>query len=262
MNQSDGSKITIFHLYRKDGRALFLHPFDDAEVVLSLDKMKEICGKYGQEPRVESLTLFRDDLHQAVDSAVLSWIQDRRFIPNLFYSAGVFLALYFIFSFGIRDPILMVDELILAVAGTAGFYWYRLRRDRARPQAVNLTDKLKTMVDKIEFREDSFVKEVEGLLHRFESISGERLLESMMASEEGSFSSSDLEDAQQLLSYLEKRFSGKIYRQQEKIIDQYSSTAKTSRSLNTLLSLVDMGKIDISLFMTYKTIKKECREMV
>lgn len=262
MNESGGSKITIFHLYRKDGRALFLHPFDEAEVVLSLDKMDEVCGKYGQEPRVESLTLFRDDLYQAVDSAVMSWIQDRRFIPNLFYSAGVFLVLYFVFSFGIRDPILMVDELILAVAGTAGFYWYRLRKDRIRPQAVELADELKTKIDRIEFREDSFVKEVEGLLHRFESISGERLLESMMAPEESSFSSSDLEDAQQLLSYLEKRFSGKIYRRQEKIIDQYNSAANTSGSLNTLLSLVDMGKIDLSLFMTYKAIKKECRQMV
>jgi hypothetical protein len=197
-----------------------------------------------------------------VDSAVKSWIQDRRFIPNLFYSAGVFLVLYFVFSFGIRDPILMVDELILAVAGTAGFYWYRLRKDRIRPQAVELADELKTKIDRIEFREDSFVKEVEGLLHRFESISGERLLESMMAPEESSFSSSDLKDAQQLLSYLEKRFSGKIYRRQEKIIDQYNSAANTSGSLNTLLSLVDMGKIDLSLFMTYKAIKKECRQMV
>jgi hypothetical protein len=137
-----------------------------------------------------------------------------------------------------------------------------LRKDRIRPQAVELADELKTKIDRIEFREDSFVKEVEGLLHRFESISGERLLESMMAPEESSFSSSDLKDAQQLLSYLEKRFSGKIYRRQEKIIDQYNSAANTSGSLNTLLSLVDMGKIDLSLFMTYKAIKKECRQMV
>jgi len=262
MNKTTETKITIFHLYRKDGRALFLHPFDDPQKILSLDKMETVSGKYGQEPKVESLTLFRDELYQAADSAVKTWIQDRRFIPNLLLSAGLFLLVYFISSLGLRDPIPMVDELLIASAATGGFYWYRTRKDRSRPQAMDLVEKLKGRIDKIEFSEDPFLIEVEGLLHRFESVSRERLLESMMVPQETSFSPRDLEDAQQLLSYLEKRFSAKIYRRQEKIIDQYRRSSETRSGLNTLVSLVDMGKMDLSLFLTYRIIKKECCEKV
>jgi len=262
MNQSAGSKIVIFHLYRKDGRSLFLHPFEDPQSILALEQVDEVWGKYGQEPQVESLTLFRDDLYRAVDGAVKSWIQDRRFIPNILLSAALFLMVYFILSFAIRDPIPMVDEFILALVSTVAFYWYRLKRDRARPQAMDLTERLKGKIDRIEFREDSFVREVEGLLHRFESISHERLLESMIAAAETSFSSADLEDAQQLLGYLEKRFSGKIYRRQEKIIDQYEALSNGTGRLNSLISMVNMGKIDISLFLTYRIIKRECCQKV
>jgi len=262
MKQSDRAKITIFHLYRKDGRALFLHPFDDPQVLLSLEQLEEVSGKYGQEPRIENLTLFRDDLYRSVDAAVRSWIQDRRFVPNLFMSAGVFLAVYFILSFGLRDPVPMVDELLIAVGATAGFYWYRIRKDRLRPQAMNMKEQVKKVIDHIQFREDSFVREVEGLLHRFESISQERLLESMMVPEETSFDPGDLEDARQLLSYLEKRFSAKVYRRQERLIDQYHTMPETGRNLSSLLSLSEVNKLDLSLFLTYRIIKKECRETV
>ncbi|MDZ7794051.1 MAG: hypothetical protein U5P10_10290 [Spirochaetia bacterium] len=70
MKMKGEQSITIFHLFRKDGTALFLHPFDEPNVFLAVDENTQIYGKYGQEPDVESITLFRSQLYQAVETAV------------------------------------------------------------------------------------------------------------------------------------------------------------------------------------------------
>ena len=67
---SSKPRITIFHLYRSDGTALFLHPFTNMNKVMEVLEGYELVGKYGQEPRVESLTLFRNDLYRMVEGAV------------------------------------------------------------------------------------------------------------------------------------------------------------------------------------------------
>lgn len=259
MKMKSAGKITIFHLYRKDGTALFLHPFDDAEVLLALDENTQINGKYGQEPQVEYITLFRQGLYQAVDTAVSSWIQEKKFIPNFLWASVGFLVLYFLFTFSVRDPLPMVDEIVLAGAGAIGLYFYRLRKAHALPQAEQLRKKLRWRMDQIEFNEDPFVKEVEELLHRYESVSRDKLLQSAYLQDEVSLSESEIKDAYSLIAYLEKRFSGKVYQKQEKMIDRYVSSGGKSRRFDALGTLAERGKIDLSLFVTYRSLKRRAR---
>jgi len=262
MKKNSGFYITIFHLYRKDGRELFLHPLDRASVVLSLEDDIEVVGKYGAEPKVSSLTAFRDTLYAAVDSAVKSKVQDARFIPNLLVSAGTFLLVYFFMTFSMRDPIPMIDELLIALGVTAFVYYRRTKKDQSRPLAVELRQKLKDRIDGIQFREDEFVKEVEDELHRYESVGSERLLDSLMVPEDSDFTLSDMEDARQLLAYLDKRFSGKFYRRQERYINNYHRSSVEGKVLRTVGSLAGTGKLDLSLYMTYLRLKQKCREHV
>ncbi len=256
MKMKSDQTITIFHLYRKDGTALFLHPFDDAEFLLSLDEDVKICGKYGQEPQVEYITLFRKDLYRAVDTAVNSWIQEKKFIPNFLWASVGFLVLYFFFTFSLRDPIPMIDELIIAGAGAVGIYFYRLKKAHAMPLAEQLRKKLCWRMDHIEFKEDAFVKEVEEILHRYESVGRDKLLQSVYVQDEAIFSEEDKKDAHQLLAYLEKRFSSKVYRRQEKLMDRYVTSGGSSRRIDSLRALAERGKIDLSLFVTYRNLKK------
>ncbi len=262
METHSGSYITIFHLYRKDGRALFLHPLKNPSVLMSLKDDIEVVGKYGAEPDVSSLTAFRDELYNAVDTAVKSLVQDKRFIPNLLISAGVFLLVYFFMTFSMRDPLPMLDELLIAGGATAAVYLSRLKKDRTGPYAAGLRESLKAKIDSIQFREDEFVKEVEDVLHRYESVSSDHLLESMIVPSDSDFNLDDLDDARQLLAYLDTRFSGKIYRRQERRIKEYHRSKADVKTLKTVGTLAGMGKIDLSLYMTYLNLKQKCREQV
>ncbi|MEE8440203.1 MAG: hypothetical protein V3S41_00660, partial [Spirochaetia bacterium] len=62
--------VHIFHLYRKDGTAVFLHPFRNSDRLFQVLERSEISGHYGTEPRVESLTLFRNELYRLVENEV------------------------------------------------------------------------------------------------------------------------------------------------------------------------------------------------
>lgn len=257
MKMKSDSTITIFHLFRKNGTALFLHPFDDAEFLLNLDESTKICGKYGQEPQVEYITLFRKDLYRAVDAAVKNWIQEKKFIPNFLWASFGFLALYFLFTFSVRDPLPILDELLIAGAGAVAIYFYRLKKSHAMPQAEQLRKKLRWKMDHIEFQEDEFVKEVEEVLHRYESVSRDKLLQSMYVQDEENFSEEDVKNAHQLLRYLERRFSTKVYRRQEKMMDRYITSGGKNRRIDTLSALAERGKIDLSLFVTYRNLKRK-----
>ena len=84
-------RIIIDHIFGKDGSSLFLHPFSEEDKTTDLLEHADIEGKYGQEPRVESLVLLRNELYRVIESQVKRWISEQRFIPRFLISAGVFL---------------------------------------------------------------------------------------------------------------------------------------------------------------------------
>ena len=92
------NKLTIFHICRKDGSSMFLYPFTAKQNLIELIDNNEIIGLYGKEPRVESLTLLRNDLYRMVEQAVKDWASERKFLPRFLLSTGFFLLLYFLSS--------------------------------------------------------------------------------------------------------------------------------------------------------------------
>ncbi|HDQ14474.1 MAG TPA: hypothetical protein ENN41_06645 [Sediminispirochaeta sp.] len=249
--------MTIFHLYRRDGSAIFLHPFQKPESFLSFDERTRVTGKYGREPEVENIIAFRDELYRAVDTAVRRSVADSRFLTNLLLSAGTFLLLYFVFTFGVRDPIPMLDEILLSLGITAVLHIRRTRKDQKRPQARELQKKLREKVDNIEFNQAPFVKEVEELLHRYEAVDPRRLFDFFFQGEEMALDQDDLNDARQLLAYLDRYFSGKKYRRQRRSIDQLSkSGGLAGKKLKDLESPQGLASMDLSLYFTYKSLEK------
>lgn len=242
-------KLTIFHIFRKDGSSIFLHPFSEPGFILKLDDDYEIVGKYGHEPRVESLTMFKNDLYRLIESAVKSWISDIRFIPHFILSAVLFLVIYLTAAFVIRDPIPIIDELALALGGSIALFFVLTKKDRNSEKSSKKRLELRLVMDKIVFEEDEFVKEVEEVLHYNESIDKSGLIDSILTSDARKFGSSNSEDMQQLISYLDTYFSGKIYRKKIINLDKLEKS-KISK-------WAEDNKIDLSLFVMYKKLKKE-----
>ncbi|MDA3941097.1 MAG: hypothetical protein PF693_17605 [Spirochaetia bacterium] len=242
------TKLTIFHIHRKDGSSLFLHPFSDSEVLLKLDDGYEIVGLYGNEPRVESLTMLRNDLYRLIELSVKRWMNDIKFIPRFIISAASFLLIYLVASFIIRDPIPIIDELLLSFGGGLAVFFILSKKDQNSEKSSKKRLSLRLVMDKIVFEEDEFVKEVEEILHIHESTDKISILNSLVNSYENSFVNSNLDDMKQLVAYLDKYFTGKIYK---KRIDNLNDTEKEKLS-----KWAEENKIDLSLFVVYKKLKE------
>lgn len=252
--------ITIFHLYRKDGTALFLHPFSDpAKLQDYLDK-SDIIGKYGKEPRVEALTLFRNDLYRMIEYAVKSYVAEKKFIPRFLFSAGVFLVLYFLLSFAVRDPLPMVDEVLAGLAGALITYFFLNKRGQSSRLASGLRVKLRTKVDKIVFQQDDFITQVEELLQKSEEESRDILLRKLLDPEDKDLGIGEKEEARELLGYLEGRFKKKDIRQQEKILHRLTGGTGQDKDFEELSRWLETKKIDVPLFAVYTRVKKLCKK--
>ena len=254
-------KITIFHIYRKDGSALFLHPFDSPDKLVSVLRKCGIRGRYGREPRVESLTLFRNDLYRMIEGAVKSWVMEVRFIPRFIMSAAVFLFAYLFFALVIPDPIPIVDEILIGAGLAIVTYFLLGRRDQRSNLALRSRVELRTAVDRIVFEQDPFVKEVEEALQQSESESREKVIRQMFDDPSGRFNVADEDDVRQMLSYLEKRFGTKDYRKHEKLISRAKAISSKESDVEVLSKWSESKKIDLSLFDVYRRVKKSYRQV-
>jgi len=245
---AEAEKTYIFHIHRKDGSSLFLHPlFPPARVVEALEK-GPLEGRYGLEPRVEALTGFRDELYRQVEQGVRHWINDLRFIPKFLIAAGAFVAAYVFFSAVVRDPLPVIDEVVLGVAAAVITFALLGRRDLASRRAAKKRLDLRLVVDRIAFRESAFVKNVEGALHSAEGESVEQVVRRIVAPvEQGLESSLPASGAETGL--LEQRFNFRKLQREERTFRRLSGKREAGR-------LLSVRKVDFPLYSVYKSFKR------
>lgn len=254
--------VTIFHLYRKDGSALFLHPFDDLERFLEIIKNSEIEGRYGREPRVESFTLFRNDLYRMIDAAVRRWISETRFIPRFLASAGAFLVSYLLFSFAFGDPLPLAEELAIGLGAGALSYIVLNRIDMRSEAVVKKTQDLRARIDRIFFQNDPFLLEVENELDRSDGEPPERILDSILGKSDVSLNIENEREAVQLIGYLERKFTRKDLRRQEHFLARSGAHSESSGEATSFMRWAESRKIDLSLYALYKQMKKSLKPVI
>ncbi len=249
----------LFHISRKDGSSFFLDPFQDTAEIIQVLENTRIVGLYGNEPRVEAVTHFRNELYRTVEQAVKIWVAERRFIPRFLISSGVFLFAYLFFSLVIRDPVPMIDELLIALGASGAVYFILSRRDLSSVWSSRKRAELRQKVDAIYFAEDQFVREVEKNLHRVETESPQQVLESLIAPTDNFYSHLNPEAAADLLRYIEARLGSRELKKQEKRIRDLARSAKTGggKDLQYLSRQFGSKKMDLSLFALYHGIKLE-----
>jgi len=250
MAGKDGSYV--FHVYRKDGTSLFLHPFRNPDKVVAQLERQPVLGRYGAEPRVEALTLFRNELYRQVEAGVRSWISDRRFIPKFLISAGIFVLTYFFMSFVIRDPIPVIDEIAVGLGLAIGAFVLQGRRDLNSKLATEKRLALRVSVDRIVFRESEFVKQVESALHRHETGSFEEVVGEIVEPAQAELGGAYREEASQFLELLESRFDFHRLQREEKTLRRLL-VSKSDRHMSRLF---ESKKYDLPLYAVYKSFKK------
>jgi hypothetical protein len=240
----------IFHVYRQDGTAVFLHPFRNTEKLHAVLTKSDIVGHYGQEPRIESLTLFRNELYRQIDQEVKVWMADSRFIPRFLLSALAFMVVYFLMSFIIRDPLPIFDELIVSFGVSILTYILLGRRDLQSEGALKRKIEMKNKVDGIVFTESDFTRSVERFLNEREEQSQEEVIDAIAGGEPPALTDGHEHESEQMLEYLEQLFSTSEYKQTQKRIKRLRRDGD-DRSRTSLGKWIGKQKVDVPLLSVY-----------
>ncbi len=246
----------IFHIKRKDGTPLILHAFSTPEKFLYSVENTEIRGRYGDEPRVETLTMFRNELYRMAEAAVKNWIFDQRFIPKFLMSTGIFLVTYFFFSYVVRDPIPMIDETVLGLVAGIASYILLGKKDIASQKAMEKRVEIRNRIDRIKFTESNFVKEVEALLHKSENEKFEEVIKQITAPSNMVSSVSEREEVLQFLKMLEIRFNFKRMKREEKKLKELVRKRNYKSQVSSIKKWMESKKLDYPLYAVYKAFKE------
>jgi hypothetical protein len=130
----------------------------------------DLAGRYGREPRVESITMLRNDLYRRIEHDVRDWSNERRFIPRFLIAAGAFLIAYLFMALVIRDPLPIVDEILIGLGVGIFVFFAAGRRFEQSGAASQRRVALRAKVDAVVFSEDPFVHQVEPILHDLEAL--------------------------------------------------------------------------------------------
>jgi hypothetical protein len=248
--------VGIFHVYRKDGTSMFLHPFTERDTIFKILDKHDVHGYYGSEPRVESLTLFRNELYRLIETEVKNWVAEIRFIPRFLLSAGIFLLTYLALSFIVRDPLPVLDELAIAIAVSVVSYVLLGRKDLRSDLALKKRIALRAKVDNIRFEETEFIKKIERNLHAWEEESPEAVIQdSLLEGLDGSIASDEENLAHELLSYLEHKFRGSEFKKHEKRIVKVQQRGESKKELSSVKKWAENKKVDLPLFALYLKLK-------
>jgi hypothetical protein len=250
--------LHIFHLYRKDGTAVFLHPFRKSDKLFQVLEKAEICGHYGTEPRVESLTLFRNELYRLVEAEVKRWVTDARFIPRFILSAVIFLLSYLFLSFVVRDPLPILDELAISLALSIVGYILLGRRDLKSESALKKRIALRSKVDTIVFTESEFVRRLETALIAKEDEGAEDLLNQVIAGNADLLAEGHAEEAVQMVQYLEVMFQSSEFKRTQKRLQRLEGSMP-DRDRDSMRRWIETRKVDVPLLALYMQLKKEVK---
>ncbi len=131
--------------------SLYLTPFEDAKLSSKWVVENPITWYASTNLTSQEKDRALYTLYSQIDRGVDRWVVDARYVPRLLISAAVFLIVYFFFALAIRDPIPVIDELVLGLAAAIGTGVFLSRRDKKSDMAVRRRLELKQAALRSEF---------------------------------------------------------------------------------------------------------------
>ena len=160
---------TGYYLRNKNGN-LILSPFQDpanAPLWEMEEKVQWIGSGDATSENMEELDKLAYD---QIDRGIKSEREEANYYPRLFISAGVFIAVYFILSFAIRDPIPVLDELLFASLATFATWTHLKKRNNQGELALKKTLELKARLNEATFDISPEMGKIEAYLEKLSTI--------------------------------------------------------------------------------------------
>ncbi|MDD9987399.1 MAG: hypothetical protein OXQ31_14075 [Spirochaetaceae bacterium] len=247
----------IFHVLLKDGESLLLDPFRGVERLESTLAERTVEGRFGTEPRVEALTLYRNELYRAVDAAVRRWLSEKRFIPRFLASAGVFVLAMFVMAYVFRGglPIPVIDELAIALGASVVAYLAIGRKELASEMATRKRVALKNAIDRITFVPSQFLVRVEEALRRYEAENLEGLVSEILDPADEPLDEPERTEATEFVRLLEDQFNYARLRKGERELKNFLAERGAERGTN-LRKWAESQRLNFPLYAVYKRFKR------
>lgn len=123
----------IYFLKWKD-HTLYLSEHEDKKMLDALEEEElRIC--YGSQLSEEDNNSIKTEMKAGIETAVNKWINDSRFVVHLLMAAAVFLVSFYFLSYVVRDPLPLVDEIVLSLF-LGGLAMYRLKNQQYQSEKV------------------------------------------------------------------------------------------------------------------------------
>ncbi|MCL2792386.1 MAG: hypothetical protein FWD87_04775 [Spirochaetaceae bacterium] len=254
--------IHVFHIRKHNGGGIYLHPFKEFEKIISNGNPFQIEGRYGEEPVIESITAFRNELYLIVEDSVNTWVTESKFIPRFLISALVFVLAYLFFSFALRIPIpIVVDKIILGAISAIICYRFLGRKYKNTATSSKLRAHYRGIVDRIVFSKSSFVVALESFLVQINGKDVEDVIQNSSDYNEFAelMSEENMEERNQFLSYIERLLKKHLSGHQRRLVNKIVMTSiDKNGALIKELDLMNIAdEIDINLFISYLLLKQK-----
>ena len=252
--------IFVFHIKKHNGGGIYLHPFKEFDKIIASGNPFQLEGRYGEEPVIESITAFRNELYRIIEDSVNNWVNESKFIPRFLISALVFLIAYFFFSFAIRDPVPMVDEIILGVISAVICYILLGRKYRKTTTASKLRAHYRGVVDRIVFSKSNFVVALESFLIQINGKDVEDVIRNNGDYNELTELTSDenTEERNQFLSYIDRLLKKQLSGHQRRLVNKIMMSIYKNAGLIKELDLISLtSEVDINLFIAYLLLRQK-----
>lgn len=141
---------TGYLIKRANAEPLIISQFQNPKTSESWDPMEKFRWDTAETPQAGEIENIDRTLFSQIDAGIDRWIQDAKYFPRLFLSAGAFLVIYFALSFAVRDPIPVIDEFIAGAAGAVAVWFFMEKKARRSDASIKRRLELKQRISEAE----------------------------------------------------------------------------------------------------------------
>jgi len=197
---------------------LVLHPFGPDSGVFRDPAAQSVEGRYGAGEAPANVLAVRTELYRSMEKGARRHFLDRGWYWRVALSAGIFLSVYLFFSIVVRDPIPLVDELLLGGFAAAAAFYASERRALSVPGHIDSVMTLRKALDAAFFTESRVVDLVESWRDEALALGPSAYYRLHAAGEAVTLSEGERSEALELCEYFSRRWRSKsvvaeLYRQ-------------------------------------------------
>lgn len=187
---------------------IFLHPFFPGSEVFSDTAGLDLVGRYGNGDEPAALQSMRSSLYSAVEKGARGHVLGLGFYSRLGLCALTFVFVYLFFSIVVRDPLPLVDEVLIAGCATAAVWFAMERRNLTHPRHSEALASMRGILDAVYFSESRVVFLLESWRDKALAL-GAAAYYDAPGTEVPQLSSEEKTEAQDLCAYLAQRYKSK-----------------------------------------------------